>query len=95
MARPTKIDIMGIEFKIVYPKKISDDGVLGECDYTSRVIKIQANLKEDLFESCLRHEVIHAILGMCGISHLLKHEMEEAIVLAIEHGLDGLYERVE
>lgn len=93
MARPTKIDILGIPVRIIQVKKIDKDDAYGESNFMDRTIKIRAGLPEDLFESTLLHEIVHTILGMTGQSEHLKHEQEEAIVLALEHGLCQIYGR--
>jgi len=93
MARPTQLDIMGTTFRIVQVKKIDKDDSMGECEPLQRTIKIKAGLNDEMFESTLLHEVIHAILTITGQAEYLKHEQEEAIVLALEHGLGPLYGR--
>lgn len=94
MSRPTTIDILGIPFKIVYPKKMGD-GVMGEADPLNRIIKVKYGLGDEIFESTLLHEILHCILAMTGQSELLKHDHEESLVLAIEHGLGAIYGRLE
>lgn len=94
MANPTQIDIMGIPFRIVYPKKMPD-GVMGEADPLNRTIKIKYGLKDEVFESTLLHEILHVILAITGQSERLKHDQEESLVLALEHGLTSIYVRSE
>ena len=93
MEKPTWINIMGIPFEIKYPKKMSKD-VLGETRGTSREILIKPELQGEVFEATLLHEIVHAVLYVSGIAELFETEKEEeAIVVALEHGLSQLYER--
>lgn len=68
---------------------------MGEADPFNRVIKIKYGLSDDIFESTLLHEILHTILAMTGQSEFLKGEAEEALVIAIEHGLTSIYGRLE
>lgn len=93
--RPTDISVLGVNFKIVYPRKIDNDDSLGECEAGSRIIKIKAGLSDELFEATLLHETLHAILALSGQAEHLKHDLEEGIVLAIETGLGAIYGRFQ
>lgn len=88
-----KIPIMGIEFKITYPVKIDKkDNDIGESNGAERTIKIKKSLTDEVKRSTILHEIIHSILYVTGQSEGLSEKQEEAIVLALEHGLDPLYE---
>lgn len=89
MSRPEKVTILGKEIKIIY--KIDDNsGLMGEYDPKTKTITI---VDHPDFESTLFHECGHACLDISGISRLLKENIEEAIIAAIENGLFGIYKR--
>ena len=90
---PTRISIMGIPFEVKYLTKVDhQDNHLGETDGAGRVIKIKKGMAEEVTKATLMHEIVHAIIYVTGHTEMLKHKHEEAIVLAIEHGLSQLYE---
>lgn len=87
------IPIMGVPFKITYPAKVDKrDKHVGESDGVNRTIKVKKSLTDDPKRSTILHEIIHSILYVSGQSERLTEEQEEALVLALEHGLDPLYE---
>ena len=57
----------------------------GECDVEKREIVIDAECANP--GSVELHEIIHAILFESGHSARLEHDDEEAMVVALEHGL--------
>ena len=91
--RPTRIRILGREFKIRQVAKIDSDNSVGECCATDRLIKIKSGLSDDLFEATLLHESLHGALGISGQAEHLEDPVEEGIVIAIEHALSELYSR--
>jgi hypothetical protein len=92
MNKPTGITIGGVPFKVTYPAKMEENQV-GESDAMERTIKIKANQKGDEFERTLLHEVVHAAMGISGISELFDEKIEEAIVICLENSLHSLYVR--
>lgn len=83
---PTYISVLGHTFTIKQVPKLADDGH-GECNVDERTIKISTAYPLASRQSTLRHEAIHAILGITGLTELLSDELEEAIVVAIENAL--------
>lgn len=62
----------------------------GEFFIAARVIKIKKEQPEEMKWETLLHEVIHAVLGLSGISDTLDSwgdSIEEGIVVALENGL--------
>ena len=78
--RPTKVNILGIEYSIAYVDKPSEVDIFkresywGQIDYWTRTIRIydsgSSRLNEDIFHSIL-HEVLH------GIAEALKLELRK------------------
>lgn len=91
--KPDTVSVMGIEFQVKHPKKVDDGNAYGLTKGGDHHIEIAGNLQGDAFERVLLHETIHAILYVSGITEILDEAKEEAIVLALEHGLSQLYSR--
>lgn len=88
--KPTDISIMGINFKIIHKKLPKDH--YGETDLNKRQIAISSAITDDdVYEDTLLHEIIHAVLGVTGQSERLEENVEESLVVALEHGLSRLY----
>lgn len=91
---PKKISILGQTFKIETVENMKDtDGseLLGLMTGHQRSIKLSSNLTDANRDEVLLHEIIHAVLYISGVSNLLKDNIEESIVVALEHGLNGIY----
>jgi len=86
-----EIFIMGIPFTFEYVDKISHEGehVSGLTQGSDRKISVALaeNPTEELRKSTSFHEIVHAVLYVTGQSELLTNEQEEALVIALEHGL--------
>lgn len=59
----------------------------GDCDVTKRKIRIDPTEPLDRQWETLFHETIHAVLGLSGYSELLKDDLEEALVVLLQHQL--------
>ena len=96
MGIPEQVTIMGIPFTIKIVSKLAN---LGECDGPARIIKLKKGQKPHELESTLLHEIIHAILYVTGHSARIEGDEEsgdeEALVLALEHGLLPIYKMRE
>lgn len=90
---PKNITVGGITFKIKQVKQVDSEDSQAEFCGADRIIRIKRGLSDELRESVLWHELIHAALYTAGVSQLLASKLEESIVLAIEHNLGPLYER--
>ncbi len=88
MDKLTKLNIMGTEFSISYGKLPNNE--LGETIGVERKIRISNKLSGEQLKSTIIHELLHAILYITGQSERLDHDFEEAIVIALEHGLTPL-----
>jgi len=95
--RPTSVMILGTKFRIEYPEIIQDESeqVCGSMTGDERLIKI--SLKENPTElqlhSSLVHEIVHACLYVSGLSQVLDDKLEEAVVVALEHGIGPIFRR--
>jgi hypothetical protein len=84
---PKKIKILGKEIKIVEEEGMED---CGEFFLIARTIKIKKEMPDEMKLETFLHEIVHAILGVSGISDTLDSwgdSIEEGIVTAIENGL--------
>lgn len=96
--RPRRIKVCGVWFAIQYVEGLVDEkgeAMSGDCSSTNRKIRVCTiqNDTQELVESTLMHEVIHAILFCTGQSQHLDADREEGLVLALEHGLSSVYGR--
>lgn len=87
---PTSLTIMGCQFA-VYNASLGGD-TYGETEGIERTIKVDLakHHSQEQVASTLFHEVIHAVLHVSGQSELLKGKQEEALVVALEHGLSPI-----
>lgn len=94
MSKPVTILVMGIQYKIKYLPASKMVGIEGEADFTTKTIKILDTLSMASLHSTLLHEIVHIILYSTGISELFEpnENLDEAVTLAIEHGLYPLVE---
>jgi len=87
------ISVMGIPFDVVIKDKVVVEGEKEECAGVTygALRRIEISKKEcsteELMNSTLIHEFCHAILYVTGQSEHLEGDQEEAIVIAMEHGL--------
>lgn len=80
---------------VIYPtsydclqKKWSDgpnDPVHGYFDEMQSAIYVNSDLKLEMYERVLTHEITHAVLSISGLSELLKSNLEEAICTSMEN----------
>lgn len=90
-----RLIILGQTWTVIYVESLTEGSeapVYGSTDIDRRIIKIATavNNTPALLQSTLLHEVIHAVLGIAGVSAMLTERTEEAIVLALESGLSPL-----
>lgn len=92
---PKRIVIMGVEFTVSYPDRI-DDGNSGETVLNHRTIKISKaeNGTHAMVMRTLWHEAFHALLHVSGYSEFLDNQREEALVVLLEHGVEGLFKQL-
>lgn len=93
MKKPTKVTVMGIPFEVKHPQNVDKEKSYGETVGTERVIKVKQSLEGDIFEATLLHEIIHGIFYVSGQTELMSEEQEEALTVALEHGILSLYTR--
>ena len=97
--------VTGIPFEIRYEDSVCDpddkerEELAGLTTGAQRTIQVSTsvNLSEELIESTLLHETLHAILYNTGISEVLSElsneKLEEGLVIALENGLSQIYKR--
>lgn len=83
------IDVLGHRIKISYVEAIDsdDEDVLGL--FTVNPYHIQV-VDDERWHEHLLHEICHAILRISGTAELVDPVIEEAIVTALENGLNYL-----
>ena len=81
------INILGVEFKIIY-MNLESEGLFGDCNVGTRTIRIGSNHPPETQHSTLWHECIHAAIGVAGLNNLLTTELEEALVICLEHAFN-------
>ena len=88
---PRSVTVCGYKFKVCTGTDLKEDGkeVWGTCDTDEKVITIDSSRPIKEQRQILLHEVIHAILFLTGNNEMLSEDgkQEEAIVIALEHGL--------
>lgn len=91
--KPNKVNILGIEYKIIYYDKPSDVDVFkrnslwGQLDSWTRTIRIYDNDRtaEDIWQ-CIFHEILHGISELMHLKYLENednHEELDLLALAI------------
>lgn len=91
---PDSIVVLSKKFEIQYTTDMNKDEY-GETDLELKIIKINANKAKHTWRSTLLHEIIHAILGICGQGTRMESNEEEGVVIALEHGLEGLVDFID
>ena len=96
---PRKIKILGQVWRVLYVKDLrvssdedddsDDERVSGLSDGNRRTISIctTSNRTPAEVHSTLIHEILHSIIFVSGQRNLLTPAQEEALVVALEHGL--------
>lgn len=83
--RVNSITILGQKIKVEYIKGlVKKESIWGDADPFKKKIRLEDSLKGKEYERVLRHEKMHMILGLSGITNLLPLEVEEAICTLIE-----------
>ena len=96
--RPKSVCVLGQDFSIEYkPKVVVGDndecyGLTHVKDFTIQISSTENKTPEQM-EATLLHEVIHAVLGVSGLTELIDDKTEEALVVSLENGLKELYKR--
>ena len=83
MKRPKKIKILGKTYKVKYCKKIENENIVGDVNSLKRLIRIKEG-NDEIMESALLHEILHAILMELGFEEENKNEH---LVCSLETGL--------
>ena len=91
MTPMTYIEIGGIKFSVIR-EHINEYGLMR---FDEREIVISSAITDvEVYMTTLRHEMIHAVLAISGISYLKKYE-EEPIVRAIENIFFPAWDRLQ
>jgi hypothetical protein len=91
--KPDKVNILGVEYKIIYCDKPSDVDVFkrnslwGQLDYWTRTIRIYDSDRpaEDIWQ-CIFHEVLHGIAELLHLQYFEdenNHEELDLLALAL------------
>lgn len=86
-----KVSICGVTYRISHNNEINDPEMAkkyGYCDYEHKSIVL--NTSNDIYEDkrTLRHEILHAFLDECGLSH---YSCDEKLVTFFEMQLPKLF----
>ena len=81
---PKRLTIMGHAIEIKQVATLPDEDH-GRCDPLAKTISISKQYPIEQRWLTLYHEAAHMVLALTGLSELLTTELEEAIVLALEH----------
>lgn len=89
---PESITVSGHELSIfIEENPMSEKGDLlwgyFDADEMKIVIREDATKSKKTFEEVLFHEMLHALIEFSGLSHLMSHESNEAIVRCLDYGL--------
>lgn len=72
------VNILGTDYQVKYVE-LKDDGIDGDCDSTSKVIRVRTDNTnnvgdmDNLQKETLRHELFHAFLYESGLWHSWQH----------------------
>lgn len=86
---PTSIIVLGIPFRIEFALDMKDDE-WGETTVEDRLIKLNPLHHTSLHDTLL-HEVLHAGIGIAGLSQLFTLKQEEAIVRCLENTISPYF----
>lgn len=78
------VSILGHKFRVDIDATL-DAGEYGDTCSRTKVIRLNPRLSEEVKLETLWHEVLHASLGISGLSHVLTADLEEAVVSCIEN----------
>jgi len=83
---PSVIHIYGHPIKVIFTS-LTDEGLNGDFDYKTKVIRISTDDGPEVQFDTFIHEITHAGLELSGICYLLKGGKEEAVVRVVENSL--------
>lgn len=89
MKRPDRVRILGQWINILYvdlkPEgEKANETLYGDCDSTTRIIRVDKSVDDDLCKRIIKHEKMHMKLGLSGLTEILTLEQEEAICVLAE-----------
>ncbi len=89
MKRPERVKILGQWCKVNFTD-LKEEGnrnneiLYGDCNLTTRTIRVEQSLDDEIAKRVLRHEKMHMKLGLSGLSEMLNPEQEEALCVLME-----------
>ena len=93
MKLPKSVMILGHRYKVELVE-LEEDG-FGYSEGNARIIRINPKHPANTYMATLLHEIIHQIFHITGLSNMLdstkEDKFEEAIVVALEHGLSPYF----
>lgn len=88
-----KLSILGREIPVVFCSQVTLDEVSEDADsigyFDGNAIYIKQSLPAGQKQRVLKHEIVHAMLNISGLTHLLKADIEEAICDLMENVPDA------
>ena len=66
MKIPKKVTLGGIPYKVSFKKRLADETIVGEVDYTNQKIRILKGLAKETAEQTYIHELTHAMFMFLG-----------------------------
>lgn len=82
---PSRIDVFGVEYSVC--RQPLKSNVYGLCDNDGRELSIDNQVPEEVQETTLLHETLHALFYRTGWSTALGVSIEESLVHMIQQGL--------
>lgn len=105
MKLPKKINILGVEYKVIKPRHIHEDitkrrpedEIIGLSNPSQRSISVSTNPKvcDDLKEQTFFHECTHAILYDSGLDELISPENEETFAQIFGNAMHQIYKQLK
>tara|TARA_A100001388_G_C28768102_1_gene502030 strand:+ start:579 stop:908 length:330 start_codon:yes stop_codon:yes gene_type:complete len=88
---PKSITMAGVRVRIKF-RDLGDDDCYGAYSHRRKVIEIDKTLKGKDLHDTIRHEMLHAALGISGLAYCESYE-EEAIVRCMDEIFFPAWER--
>ena len=80
MKLPNQIQILGEKYKLKLVNGLRFSGHIGLCDFKSKIIQLDAELKGDELQQTLCHELFHAVCYEGSLYQTISPDLEEVVV---------------
>lgn len=84
MSKQEQVLVFGKKIKIKYCDELDEQH--GDFNLDKALIRVDSTNPEKIQGITKAHELLHACIGISGLTEILTTEQEEAIVRCIEHG---------